>query len=152
MAERWDWMRDLVTLQDRMNQLFQDAARRRGTENEEEEAGVEMEREDWYPAADVYENAGQYTIILDLPGIERAALDVSLDEDRLTIKGERVAVAEAGQQRRAERPFGRFIRSFTLPPTVEREGIRADYKDGVLRVVLPKRTEQKSRRIEIKVA
>ncbi len=143
----WHPMRDLITLQDHMNRLFEDAATRRGAE-----ADDEIERSDWTPAADVYEREREYLIVLDLPGVERERLDVGLDEGRLTVRGERVQVESDGHVRRAERPAGRFARSFALPETVEREGISADYKDGVLRLRLPKRREQQPRRVEIKVS
>ncbi|HYN83639.1 MAG TPA: Hsp20/alpha crystallin family protein [Pyrinomonadaceae bacterium] len=145
----WEPMRDLMTLQDRMNRLFEDAAARRDRTEEEED---EIERADWIPAADVYEAEGEFVIVLDLPGVERGGLDVGLDENRLTIRGERPrAESEGSTPRRAERPAGRFVRSFTLPETVERESITADYKDGVLRLRLPKRRERQPRRVEIKV-
>ena len=154
MTYRWNPMRDLMTLQERMNSLFEEAARQRGEGGagrpDEEEA--EMERADWHPSADVYESDEQYTIALDLPGIEREALDVSLDDDRLTIKGERARAEEDANARRAERPFGRFLRSFTLPSLVDRDRINADYKDGVLRLRLPKRREKQSRRVDIKIS
>ena len=160
MAHRWNPVRDLMTLQERMNSLFEEAARQRsgeatagggagGTRADEE---AEMERADWHPSADVYENESEYIIALDLPGIERNALDVSLDDNRLTIKGERARAETEAEARRAERPFGRFLRSFTLPTVVDRDGITADYKDGVLRLRLPKRQEKQSRRVEIKIS
>ncbi len=151
MTQKWDPMRDLVSLQDRMNRLFEDVSQRRSRDGEKVEG--EIEQVDWYPAADVYEKEREFTIVLDLPGIQRSALDVNLDNDRLTIRGARAAAAEdsPAQQRRAERPAGRFARSFSLPANVERETISADYKDGVLRLRLPKRSEQKGRRVEIEV-
>ncbi|HYP52556.1 MAG TPA: Hsp20/alpha crystallin family protein [Pyrinomonadaceae bacterium] len=156
MANGWNPIRDLVTLQERMNRLFEEAAvRRQGPRDEEEEPrAMTMQHADWTPAADVFEDESEYVIALDLPGVERAALGVNLDEDRLTISGERRAGAEAPEGanvRRAERPAGRFARSFTLPTLVDRERITADYKDGVLVVRLPKRVEQQARRVEIKV-
>ena len=150
MAQRWDPVRDLMSLQERMNRLFEDAAERRAREGEEQEADIE--RADWVPAADVFEDEMEFLIALDLPGIRRDGLDVGLDENRLTIRGERAAPSESLRQRRAERPAGRFSRSFTLPETVDRERIAADYKDGVLQLRLPKRNEQQSRRVEIKVS
>ena len=139
--------RDLFTLQDRMNRLFEEAAERRGRAGDDE---GEIERADWIPAADIYEDEREYTLALDLPGINRESLDVSLDEGRLTIRGER-SQAEGVNVRRVERPQGRFVRSFTLPDAVEREQIVADYKDGVLLLHLPKRTEKKSARVRIEV-
>jgi HSP20 family protein len=140
-----------MTLQERMNRLFEDAAERRSREGEESEG--QIERADWIPAADVYETEGDYTIVLDLPGIHREGLDVGLDDSRLTIRGERVAVtAEGATARRAERPAGRFARSFSLPDVVDRQSITADYKDGVLQLRLPKRTqEQQARRVKIEI-
>jgi HSP20 family protein len=144
-------MRDLMTLQERMNRLFEDAADRQTPTDEAAEN--EIERADWFPAADVYETDMEFTIVLDLPGVERERLDIGLDENRLTIRGERaVAAPEGSNQRRTERPNGRFLRRFSLPDVVDREAIAADYKDGVLRLHLPKRREPGARRLEIKVS
>lgn len=143
---RFDPVRDLFTLQDRMNRLFEEAAERRAGEDE-----GEIERADWVPAADVYEDEREYTLALDLPGIDRDGLEVNLDDGRLVIRGTR-ALAEGVRARRAERPQGRFVRSFSLPDAVERGSITADYKDGVLLLHLPKRGEQPQQgrvRIEI---
>jgi HSP20 family protein len=147
---RFDPVRDLFTLQDRMNRLFEEAADRRSRTGED--AG-EIERADWVPAADVYEDEREYTLALDLPGIDRSALEVNLDEGRLVIRGTRATTAEGVRARRAERPQGRFVRSFGLPDVVERGSITADYKDGVLLLHLPKRGEQQQQgrvKIEIK--
>ncbi|HEX8283196.1 MAG TPA: Hsp20/alpha crystallin family protein [Pyrinomonadaceae bacterium] len=139
--------RDLFTLQDRMNRLFEEAADRRAGARGDE---AEIERADWIPAADVYEDEGEYLLALDLPGINREGLDVSLDEGRLVIRGER-APAEGLHTRRAERPQGRFVRTFSLPDAVERGAITADYKDGVLLLHLPKRGERPGRSLKIDV-
>jgi HSP20 family protein len=149
MAHGWDPIRDLVTLQDRMNRLFQEATERR-ERGGEEESDQEIERADWMPLADVYQTEKEYVIAVDLPGIERAALEISIDDDKLLIRGERVIEAE-GQQR-IERPHGRFLRKFGVPAIVDQKAIAAEYKDGVLRVHLPKRKEQKTRKVEIKVS
>src|SRR2546421_459089 len=98
---RFHPVRDLFTLQDRMNRLFEEAAERRSRAGEDE---GEIERADWIPAADIYESEGEYLLALDLPGINRDALDVSLDEGKLTVRGERATAAEG--VRRAERPQG----------------------------------------------
>lgn len=140
--------RDLFTLQDRMNRLFEEAADRRPPAREEE---GEIERADWIPAADVYEDEGEYLLALDLPGINREGLDVSLDEGRLVIRGDRAAV-EGLHARRAERPQGRFVRTFSLPEAVDRGAITADYKDGVLLLHLPKRDERQGRRLKIDIS
>ncbi|HYO99431.1 MAG TPA: Hsp20/alpha crystallin family protein [Pyrinomonadaceae bacterium] len=153
MGHKWDEWRDYVTLQERMNRLFEDTARRHDHLNDEREA--ELERADWTPASDIYENASEFVIVIDLPGIERAALEVSIDENRLTVRGER-APEDEGTRRGGGgtgRPFGRFLSRFgPLPPTVNQKNIAADYKDGVLRLRLPKRTEQKTGRVKIAVS
>jgi len=140
-------VRDLFTLQDRMNRLFEEAAERRGRAGGDE---AEIERADWIPSADIYEDEREYMLALDLPGIKRDSLDVSLDDGRLTIRGERAAADGVGV-RRAERPQGRFVRTFSLPDAVDRAGIAADYKDGVLVLHLPKRAEQQARRVKIDI-
>src|SRR5215213_10885264 len=149
MTRHWDPLRDLVTLQDRMNRLFQDAAEKRS--RGEGEGEQELERADWFPPADIYETEKEFTIAVDLPGIERAALEINLDNDKLVVRGERAGEEDEGQ-RRTERPHGRFLRRFGVPASVDQKGISAEYKDGVLRVTLPKRKEPKARRVEIKVS
>lgn len=152
MGHKWDEWRDYVTLQERMNRLFEDTARRHDHLNAEREA--ELERADWTPASDIYETATEFIIAIDLPGIERAALEVSVDENRLTVRGERTP-EELGTRRASGgqgRPFGRFLSRFgPLPPTVDQKNIAADYKDGVLSLRLPKRAEQKAARVKIAV-
>jgi HSP20 family protein len=148
MSKNWNPMGDLVGLQDRMNRLFEEASERRSRAGAAE-GEQEIERADWYPAADVYENEKEFVIALDLPGIKRSALEIDLDNDRLSIRGVRVIDDE--NQHRAECPRGRFLRRFGVPTIVDQKGIAAEYKDGVLRVALPKRKEQKSRRVEIRI-
>jgi HSP20 family protein len=144
---QWNPLHDLVSLQDRMNRLFEDASQRRASEAKPSD---EVEAADWYPAADVYENDAEYNVAVDLPGIDRATLDISIDDNRLTIKGNR-----AGQdttRHRGECPKGKFLRTFSVPASVDQNDIKADYKDGVLQVHLPKRAERKAQRVEIKVS
>lgn len=149
MTQRWDPLRDLVMLQDRMNRLFEDATKQRSNDDEAE-SEHEIERADWSPAADVYNREHEFVIMLDLPGIEREALELSLDNDKLLVRGSRTIEQDAAQ--RMERKHGRFLRRFgPLPPTVNQAAISAEYKDGVLVVRLPKQQEQKARRVEIKI-
>lgn len=144
---QWNPLHDLVSLQDRMNRLFEDATQRRASEAD---ASDELEKADWYPAADVFENDGEYTVAVDLPGIDRATLDISIDDNRLTIKGTRSGPGTT--QHRSECPWGKFLRTFSVPASVDQKDIKADYKDGVLQVHLPKRPERKAQRVEIKVS
>lgn len=145
---QWNPLQDLVVLQDRMNRLFEDATQRRTQAGAE--GGDEFERADWTPAADVYETATGYSIALDLPGIKRDALEIDISDNRLLIKGTRPV--EESRSRRSERPRGKFLRSFTVPVSVDQSKIGAEYKDGVLRIHLPKRTEQKAQKIEVKIS
>jgi HSP20 family protein len=147
MSQQWNPLQDLLVLQDRMNRLFEDATQRRA--REESEKHDELDRADFIPAADIYETERAYLIALDLPGIDRAALEIDIDDNRLSIRGTRIT--DDSKQHRSERPRGRFARSFTVPSSVDQAGIGAEYKDGVLEIKLPKRKEEKAKRVEIKV-
>lgn len=136
-----------MLLQDRMNRLFEDATERRA--RVAAEAGDEIETAEWYPAADVYDEDGAYLIAVDLPGIDRSTLDIGLDDNRLSIKGKRTL--EKSSSAAAERPQGRFLRTFSVPAFVDQQDIQAEYKNGVLEIRLPKRKEQQAQRIQIKV-
>ena len=147
MSQQWNPLQDLMMLQDRMNRLFEDATQRRAQTGE---VGDEFERADWSPAADIYDTEKGYLIVIDLPGINRDALQIDIDDSRLIVKGTRV-VDESGS-RRNERPRGKFLRSFTVPASVDQGNIGAEYKDGVLQIRLPKRAEQKAQKIEVKIS
>jgi HSP20 family protein len=148
MSQQWNPLQDLMVLQDRMNRLFEDATQRRTQTGGD--AGDEFERADWTPAADIYETDSGYLIALDLPGIDRAALEIDIDDNRLLVKGTRIV--NESRARRSERPRGKFVRSFTVPASVDQNRIDADYKDGVLQIRLPKRAEQKAQKIEVKIS
>jgi len=147
MSQQWNPLQDLVILQDRMNRLFEDATQRRAHSGGAEH---EFERADWTPAADIYETESGYLIALDLPGIRRDALEIDIDDNRLIVRGTRVVDEELA--RRSERPRGKFLRSFSVPVSVDQGRIAAEYKDGVLNVRLPKRAEQKAQKIEVKIS
>jgi HSP20 family protein len=147
MSQQWNPLQDLMVLQDRMNRLFEDATQRRN--RADADAGDEFERADWTPAADIYETESGYLIAMDLPGIDRQALEIDVDENRLVVKGTRAL--DEPKQHRAERPRGKFLRTFSVPASVEQGKIAAEYKDGVLQIRLPKRGEQTSKKIDIKI-
>jgi HSP20 family protein len=144
MSQQWNPLQDLMVLQDRMNRLFEDATQRRQSNTDDE-----FERADWTPAADIYETDSGYLIAMDLPGIDREALEIDVDDSRLVVKGTRT-IAES-KQYRAERPRGKFLRTFSVPGSVDQTKIGAEFKDGVLHIRLPKHGEQKPKKIEIKV-
>ncbi|MEN3326359.1 MAG: hypothetical protein V7638_1166 [Acidobacteriota bacterium] len=148
MSQQWNPLQDLVLLQDRMNRLFEDATQRRS--QSDAGSGDEFERADWTPASDIYETDSGYMIALDLPGIDREALEIDIDDNRLVVKGTR-AIAEY-RQHRTERPRGKFLRTYSVPGSVEQGKIAAEYRDGVLQISLPKRNEQKGKKIDIKIS
>ncbi|MFZ0063857.1 MAG: Hsp20/alpha crystallin family protein [Pyrinomonadaceae bacterium] len=131
-----------------MNRLFEDATDRRARAGD----GDEIETADWHPVADVYDTEEAYLIAVDLPGVERSALEIDFDEQKLVIRGTRT-IEKSGDKgkERVNRPYGRFRRSFTVPPNVAHDGIQAEYRDGVLEITLPKRNETRGQRIQIKV-
>ncbi|HET6855186.1 MAG TPA: Hsp20/alpha crystallin family protein [Pyrinomonadaceae bacterium] len=148
MSQQWNPLQDLMVLQDRMNRLFEDATQRRtqaGTT-----ASDEFERADWTPPSDIYETESGYLIAIDLPGIKREELQIDIDENRLIVKGTR-EVAES-RQHRTERPRGKFLRTFSVPASVDQSQIGAEYKDGVLQIRLPRRSEPKPKKIDIKIS
>ena len=146
MSQQWNPLQDLMVLQDRMNRLFEDATQRRGQSGNEDE----LERADWTPAADIYETETSFMIALDLPGIKRDVLEIDIDDNRLVVKG--VRVVDDTRTRRSERPRGKFLRTFAVPASIDQAKIGAEYKDGVLQIRLPKRTEQKAQKIEVKIS
>lgn len=146
--QKIDPLRDLVQLQNRMNQLFEDATERRARGGDE--AQDQIDRPDWVPPADVYEEADAFLVVLDLPGVDRSALEIDLENERLAIRGVRSINHQS--EARSERPRGKFVRVFSVPASIDQERIEAEYKDGVLAVRLPKRTEQPAHRVEIKVS
>jgi HSP20 family protein len=148
MSQNWNPLQDLITLQDRMNRLFEDATKRRA--HSESDTSDEFERADWVPASDIYETADSYSIVIDLPGVARNALEIEVEDNRLIIKG--IRNVESTQSRRSERPTGKFIRTFSIPSAVDQNLIGAEYKDGVLSVRLPKRQEPKPQKVEIKIS
>jgi HSP20 family protein len=145
MSQQWNPLQDLMVLQDRMNRLFEDATQRRQSGTDDE-----FERADWTPAADIYETDSGYVVAMDLPGIDREALEIDVDDSRLVVKGTRT-IAES-KQHRSERPRGKFLRTFSVPGSVDQAKIGAEFKDGVLHIRLPKRSEQKPKKIDIKIS
>ena len=145
MVLNMNTLEDLLLLQNRMNRLFDDA-----TERHSKAGGDELEHADFAPPADVYETSEEFVIAADLPGIDRSSLEITIDDNRLNIRGLRHL--ESPVNSRSERVGGTFHRSFGLPKTIDQNSIHADYKDGVLQIRLPKSKDQKPRRVEIKVS
>ena len=141
---RWDPFRDMNVLQDRMNRLFEDAGRGwRGSEPSATTA--------WSPAVDIFETEGEIVVKAELPGMERKDITLNLEKNVLTLKGERRFDKETKEENYhlVERAYGGFSRSFSIPATVDEEKIKADYKDGVLKIILPKKEQLKPKQIQI---
>ena len=144
---RWEPFRDLVSLQDRMNRMFQESYRGREADDEWSLGGS------WAPAVDIYEHEGNIVLTAELPGVDPKEVDVRVENNVLTLRGERKWSDEVSRENyhRVERSYGAFTRSFTLPNVVDTEKIKADFRDGMLRLVLPKREEAKPKQISINV-
>jgi HSP20 family protein len=141
---RYDPFRELRLLQDEVNRLFSSNLSR----SFDEEG---LMRGAWTPSVDIYENKDQIVLEAELPGMKREDFELTIENNVLTLRGERrfEKKEEQDNYHRVERAYGTFTRSFTLPQTVSAENATAEYKNGVLRVVLQKREEVKARRIEI---
>ena len=144
----FDPIRDLLSLQERMNRLFQDSlSRSRGEEEEIASGGA------WRPAVDIYEAADRIVLRADLPGLRQEEIDLRIENGTLRLRGERKLPEGATREEyhRVERPFGSFVRVFTLPGSVDPSHVRAEFRNGVLEVTLSKRQESQPRPVTIEV-
>jgi HSP20 family protein len=142
ITTRWEPFRDLARLQDEMNRIFDDRLYKSGGES----VG-------WTPAADVFEDEEGLSLRFDLAGVDPKDVDIRFENGVLTVRGERKLENEDKRENyhRVELAYGTFTRSFSLPATIDAEKIRADAKNGLLTVYLPKRAEAKPRAIQVKV-
>ncbi|TAN40676.1 MAG: Hsp20/alpha crystallin family protein [Nitrospirae bacterium] len=141
--DRWDPLKDVFTLKERINKLFEDAHIRH--DNTDSSA--------WAPAIDIYEMEGEYMVRADLPEVSDADINITVEENMLRISGRRKLVREGRNYYQVERAFGNFYRSFMLPSIIDKNSIKAALHDGVLKIVLPKKavgTEDIPKHIEIK--
>jgi HSP20 family protein len=142
---RWDPFREFSTLQDRMNRLFRDSF---GEGRDEA-----LTTTGFAPAVDVYEDEHNVTLKIEVPGIDEKDIDVRIENNLLTVHGERKFEKEEKEEnyRRIERQYGSFTRSFTLPNTVDAEKVNANYEKGVLKITLAKKAEAKPKQIKVNV-
>jgi HSP20 family protein len=138
---RWSPWRDVVSVQDEMNRLFDGLMRHR------DGGGVG----EWMPAVDISETDDEFIVAADVPGLKNEDIKISVANNVLTLRGERKSVREDKKENfhRVERTYGAFERTFSLPSGVKSENIRAKYKDGVLEVRLPKSKEAKPQEIKV---
>ena len=143
---RWlDPFRDLSVIQERMNQIFEDALSRSRGRDEGIRTGM------WTPAVDIYENHDSVVVKAELPGVEKDQISVEVKDGILSLRGERKFEKEVKEEsyHRIERSYGNFQRSFSLPVSVDQEKVTAKFKDGVLEVKLPKKEQAKPKQIKV---
>ena len=143
---RWEPFRGLSTLQDQMNRLFEDTLFR----GRSDESALTT----WAPAVDIYETENALVVKADLPDVNEKDLDIQVENNILTIRGERKFERDVKEDNylRVERAYGSFSRSFSLGNTVNTEAIKAEYRDGVLTLTIPKREEAKPKQVKVSVA
>ncbi len=142
---RWEPLREFSTLQERMNRLFQQTY---GDTRDES-----LSTTSFAPAVDVYEDEHNFTLKIEVPGIEEKDLNVHVENNVLTVQGERKFEKEEKEEnyRRIERQYGSFTRTFTLPNTVDAEKVPAHYDKGVLKIQLAKKAEAKPKQIKVNI-
>ncbi|MBM4126715.1 MAG: Hsp20/alpha crystallin family protein [Nitrospira sp.] len=144
---RWDPFRELEDMSERLNRVFARPAAR--TSGGKEQLTVA----DWIPTVDISETDGEYLIKAELPEVKKEDVKVTVEDGVLTLQGARHQEKEEKGKKyhRVERSYGSFVRSFTLPESVDEGGVKAEYKDGVLNLHLPKTEKVKPKAIEVKV-
>lgn len=144
---RWDPFRELEDMSERLNRIFtRPALRQNGNEA--------LTVADWVPTVDISETDKEYQITAELPEVKKEDVKVTVENGILTLQGERRQEKEEKGKRyhRIERSYGTFVRSFALPESVDQTGVKAEYKDGVLTLHLPKTEALRPKAIEVKVA
>jgi HSP20 family protein len=144
ILNRWEGQRGTSTSQDHFGRVFNELFER---------AGQESNLTTWAPSVDIFENEHELVVKADLPGVDPKDLDIRVENNLLTIRGERrfEKKTNEGNYLRVERSYGSFTRSFSLASTVNSEAIKADYQNGVLTLSVPKREEAKPKQIKVTV-
>src|SRR5437867_6957484 len=142
---RWEPSRGATTLQEQLNRVLGDMLER---------AGDESNLTPWAPAVDIFETEHELVVKADLPDVNPQDLDIRVESNILTIRGERKFDKKVNEDNylRIERSYGSFSRSFSLANSVNSEAIKADYQNGVLTLSIPKREEAKPKQIKVNVA
>ena len=143
---RFQPFHEFATLQDRVNRVFRDSYSGSGQDDA-------LTTSSFAPAVDVYEDEHKVTLKIDVPGIDEKDIDIRVENNTLTVHGERKIENEEKEEnyRRVERQYGSFTRTFTLPQTVDTENVAANYDKGVLKIALPKKAEAKPKQIKVQV-
>ncbi|MBK9305920.1 MAG: Hsp20/alpha crystallin family protein [Nitrospira sp.] len=145
---RWDPFRELEEVSDRLNRMFARPATRSSNGKET------MIVADWTPSVDISETEGEYQIKAEIPDVKKEDVKVTLEDGVLTIQGERRHEKEEKGKKyhRIERSYGSFVRTFSLPDVIDEEKVKAEFKEGVLNLSLPKSEKAKPKAIDVKVA
>ena len=145
---RWDPFRELEDVSDRLNRMF---ARPTSSGTNGKETMIVA---DWTPSVDISETEGEYQIKAEIPDVKKGDVKITLEDGVLTIQGQRKREQEdkGTKYHRIERSYGSFARTFSLPDVIEVEKVKAEFKDGVLHLHLPKSEKTKPKTIEVKVA
>jgi len=143
---RWEPFRDLVTAQRDFDRLFREAFSPQFGE-------AELSTRSWAPPVDIYETDNDIVLKAELPGVDPKDVEVRVEDNNLYLKGERRFEKEVKEQNyhRVERSYGSFARSFSLPSSISTDKVKAEYKDGMLTLTMPKREEAKPKTIKIDV-
>lgn len=141
----WDPVRELLSLQERMNRLIDQTLSKTRSDSELSSTGA------WAPPVDLYETENHLILKAELPGVDQDDIELSIDEDRVTLRGKRRLEEEISEKQflRMERSYGPFHRTFDLPTAVDADEVKADFKKGILTVTIPKRMSEKTRQIPI---
>jgi HSP20 family protein len=143
---RWDPFRDVLALQNRLNSLFDDFTRGQGEQDALTTAA-------FVPPVDIYEDEHKVVLKLEVPGIKQDELDIRVENNTLTVRGERKFEKEEKQENfhRIERRYGSFYRAFTVPSTVDTDSVQASYDAGILKIEMQKKAEAKPKQIKVNV-
>ncbi|MFH1196651.1 MAG: Hsp20/alpha crystallin family protein [bacterium] len=149
---RFNPVRDLVNIEREFNKMFHQFENRFGM-SRSKEVDEAYENAVWSPLADISEDKDKYMLQLDLPGVTKEDLKLTIKDGQLCVSGERKYEKETKEKQfhRVERTFGKYYRSFTLPESVKEDKIEAEFKDGQLHINIPKSEEAKPKELEIKV-
>jgi HSP20 family protein len=149
---RWNPMRDIMSMEREFNKIFNSLERKFGFGNGDNE-NQEFDNAVWMPMTDILEDDNQYYLNIDLPGIKKEDVKINYSNGQLSISGERKQenVEKNTKYHRAERSYGKYYRSFTLPQKIKENEIDAEFKDGQLKISIPKSEEAKPKQLEIKV-
>lgn len=144
---KWDPFSNIATLQNRINRLFEDAFPRGADDQEDLSACA------WRPLVDIFDSESGVTILVDLPGVKKEDVSVEVKENLLTIKGERFAAQMVDENKyyRRERACGTFNRAFAMRGTIEPDKIKATFKNGVLKVEIPKPEEMRPKQVTVSI-